>query len=131
MIRSHLDYIDFVVESGSADRIDNLQKKSNTQYCMVPENRRDINLLYEKYNIESLRLRHKRNLAKIRYSQSTKVQNLKIDTVKMKNDFTTKTRVFVSPLYRGLRLWDSLPTDLQKEKESRAFKKKIAEHFFN
>ena len=89
MIRSHLDYIDFVVESGLGDRIqklDNLQKKATRriEYCMVPENRWDINLLYEKYNIESLRLRHKRNLAKIRYSQSTKVKNFKIDTVKIK-----------------------------------------------
>ena len=144
MIRPHLDYIDFVVDSGSADRVqklDNLRKATRRiEYCMIPENRHDINVLYEKYNIESLRLRRKRNLAKIMYSQSSKVQNLKIITtemnlrsknkVKMKNDFTSKTRVFASPLYRGIRLWDLLPIELQKEKDCRTFKKKIAKHFF-
>ena len=146
MIRPHLDYIYFVVESGSANRIqklENLQKKATRriEYCTVPENRKDINALYEKYNIENLRLRRKRNLSKIMYSQSTRVQNLKTDMVKinlrsknkvkMKNDFTSKTRVFNSPLFRGLRLWDSLPTDLQKEKEEIIFKKKIGKYLFN
>ena len=42
MIRPHLDYIDSVVESGSADRIqklDTLQKKAirRIEYCMAPE----------------------------------------------------------------------------------------------
>ena len=128
MIRPHLDYIDFVIDSGSADRVqrlDNLQKKvtRKIEYCIVPENRRDINDLYRSYNIESLKLRRKRNLVKIMYSQSTDVQNIKVDTIKtnlrskskvrLKNNFTSKTRVFNSPLYRGLRLWDSLPCDLQ------------------
>ena len=145
MVRPHLDYIDFVIDSGSADRIqrlDDLQKKATRriEYCIVPENRRNINDLYGNYNIESLKLRRKRNLVKIIYSQSTDVQNLKIDTVKtnlrsknkvrLKNDFTSKTRVFNSPLYRGLRLWDSLPSDLQKEKDSRIFKKRIAKYCF-
>ena len=142
LVRPHLDYIDFVVESGSADiesRKLMVYKKKKTrriEYCMVPENRQYINFLYEKHGIEDLNLRWKRNLVKIMYSQSTLDQNLKIDMVttnlrsqnkvKMKNDFTSKTRVFNSPLYRGIRLWDSLPSDLQKEKDNRVFKKKIA-----
>ena len=35
--------------------------------------------------------------------------------VKMKKDFTSKTRVYNSPLYRGTLLWDSLPENIQKE----------------
>ena len=54
MIRPHLDYIDFVVESGSADRI---QKVDTLKYCMVPENRQNLDVLMEKYKIECLRLR--------------------------------------------------------------------------
>ena len=145
MVRPHLDYIEFVVDSGSADRIqrlDDLQKKATRrkEYCIVPENRRNINDFYGNYNIESLKLRRKRILVKIIYSQSTDIQNLKIDTVKtnlrsknkvrLKNDFSSKTRVFNSPLYRGLRLWDSLPCDLQTEKDGRLFKKKIANYCF-
>ena len=66
----------------------------------------------EKYNIESLRLRRKKNLAKIMYIQSSKIDNLKMSTtnivlrstrkVKMKKYFTSKTRVYNSPPYRGL-----------------------------
>ena len=107
----------------------------------MPENRQDIKVLYDNYNIENLRLRRKRNLVKMMYSQSMNVQNLKVNKVttnlrsknkvKLKNDFTSKTRVLSSPLYRGLRLWDSLPSDLHKEKDSWTFKKKIAKYHFN
>ena len=50
MIRPHVDYIDFVVESGSADRIqrlDSLQKKAihRIEYCPVPENRKTLDVL--------------------------------------------------------------------------------------
>ena len=143
MIRPHLDYIDFTIDSGSADRIqklDNLQKKAvrRIEYCLNPENRQNIETLMEKYNIESLRLRRKKNLAKIMYIQSSKIDNLKMSTtnivlrstrkVKMKKDFTSKTRVYNSPLYRGLRLWDSLPENIQKETDKASFKKRIATH---
>ena len=74
------------------------------------------------------------------YTQSSKIDNLKMSTtnivlrstrkVKMKKDFTSKTRVPVynSPLYRGLRLWDSLPENIQKETDKAFFKKRIATH---
>ena len=145
MIRPHLDYIDFVVESGSADRIqklDNLQKKAirRVEYSVTPENRQNLDVLLGKYKIECLRLRRKRNLVKIMYSQSSYILNLKIDTVKinlrsknkihMKKDFTSKTKILNSPLYRGLKLWDSLPSDLQKEKSIQSFKKRLKTHTF-
>ena len=146
MIRPHLDYIDFVVESGSADRIkkhDNLKKKAvrRIEYCPVPENRQVLDVLLEKYKIESLHLRRQRNLAKIMYSRSSCSENLKIDTLKinlrskkkihMKRDFTSKTKILNSPLYRGiLKLWDSLPSDMQKEKDFRAFRKRLTTYSF-
>ena len=98
------------------------------EHCMVPENRKHFDVLIEEYKIESLSLRRKRNLVKIMYSQSSQVQNIKIDTVTinlrskkkvhMKKDFTSKTKVLNSPLYRGLKLWDSLLSDMQKEKDT-------------
>ena len=85
MIRPHLDYIDFTIDSGSADRIqklDNLQKKAvrRIEYCLNPANRQNIETLMEKYNIESIRLRRKKNLAKIMYTQSSKIDNVKLIT---------------------------------------------------
>ena len=140
-----MDYIDFVVESGSADRIkklDNLQKKAirRVEYCKTPEMRQSLDVLLEKYKIENLRLRRKRNLVKIMYSQSSCPENRKIDTVKinlrsknkihLKKDFTSKTKILNSPLYRGIGLWDSLPSDMQQEKDFRVFKKRLATHTF-
>ena len=79
MIRPHLNYIAFVVESGSANRIqklDTLQKKAirRVEYCVVPENRQDSDVLLGKYKVENLCLRWKRNLVKIMYSQSSQVK---------------------------------------------------------
>ena len=64
----------------------------------------------------------------------------KVDTVKinlrskkkihMKKDFTSKTKILNSPLYRGIKLWDSLPGDIQKEKDFRNFKKTLLTHTF-
>ena len=53
MIRPHLDYIDFTIDFGSADRIqklNNLQKKAvqRIEYCLNPENRQNIETLIEK-----------------------------------------------------------------------------------
>ena len=147
MIRPHLDYIDFVVESGSADRIkklDNLQKKAvrRIEYCVSPENRQNLDVLLGKYKIENLQLRRKRNLVKIMYSRSScsLYQNLKVDTVKinlrskkkihMKKDFSSETKILNSPLYRGIKLWDSLPSDLQKEQDFRTFRKRLTTYTF-
>ena len=145
MIRPHLDYIDFVLDSSSADRVrklDTLQNKAlrRIEYCMIKENRLAYSVLQQKYNIDDLRLRRKRNLLKIIHARSTVLksadsENHRIelrsnDKVKIKMDFTAKTRVFNSPLYRGSRLWNLLPVDLQKEKDKYIFKKKIRTHVF-
>ena len=61
MIRPYLDYIDFVIDSGSADRIqrlDNLQRKAirRIEYSIAPENRKKVEILQEEYDIEDLKL---------------------------------------------------------------------------
>ena len=107
---------------------------------MNPDDRQDTDVLRVKYNIEELRLRCKRNLVKIMHTQSKNIVNLKATSVernfrstnkiKMKNDFTNITKVYNSPLYRGIRLWDCLPASLQKEEDKYSFKKKISSHTF-
>ena len=145
MIRPHMDYIDFVIDSSSADRVkklDNLQRKAlrRIEYCMVKENRMDYSTLQTKYNIEDLKLRRNRNLLKIIHAKSSSLKSMDSEShrielrsntkVKIKMDFTAKTRVFNSPLYRGVRLWNSLPANLQTEKDKNTFKKKLRTHTF-
>ena len=110
MIRPHLDYIDFVVDSGSSDRIkklDRLQEKAvrRIEYCFDKESRKDINILQEDFNIGSLSLRRKRNLVKIVYCTSKDKVNVdssrpNIDLrskpkVKLKKKFTAITKVYI------------------------------------
>ena len=74
------------------------------------------------------------------YTQSKNTENLKATSVKrtlrsakkikMKNYFMNITKVYKSPLYRGIRPWDSLPASLQKEEDKYSFKKKISSHTF-
>ena len=52
MIRPHLDYIDFIIDSSSADRIqklDNLQKKAvrRIEYCPNPDIDRTLKLSWK------------------------------------------------------------------------------------
>ena len=42
--------------------------------------------------------------------------------VKLKNTFTSITKVYNSPFYRGIRLWDQIPPELQKEENNIKFK---------
>ena len=68
---------------------------------MNPDDRQDRDVQV-KYNVEKLRLRRKRNLAKIMHTQSKNIENLKATSVernlriankiKMKNDFTNITK---------------------------------------
>ena len=80
-------------------------------------------------------LRRQRNLVKIIHKTSKDKINLnlvrpKMDLrskpkVKLKTDFTSITKVYNSPLYRGLRLWDQLPPEMQKEDNNVKFKNGI------
>ena len=130
MIRPHLDYIDFVVDSGTSDRIqklDRLQGKviRRIEYCFDKNHRKELDVLQGEFNIEPLPLRRNRNLVKIVHKTSKNMENVDISRpgidlrskpkVKLKNNFTSLTKVYNSPLYRGIRLWDQLPPLLQKE----------------
>ena len=81
MIRPHLDYIDFVVDSGSVNRISQLDKLQNEairriEYCINPDKRKEMGELHVCYNIEKLTTRRKRNLLKIIYKESKDITNV-------------------------------------------------------
>ena len=46
--------------------------------------------------------------------------------VKMISDFTKLTKIQRSPYYRGLKLWNSLPGNVQKEESKSKFKFKLS-----
>ena len=105
---------------------------------MIKENRLEYSVLQTKYNMEDLRLHRDRNLIKIMHAKSPMHKSVDSENhgielrsnskVKIKMDYTAKTRVFNSSLYRGTRLWNLLPIDLQKEKDKFVFKKKLRSH---
>ena len=139
MIRPHLDYIDFEVESRSADRVrklDSLQKKAlmRIEYSIDPQNRKSYQILQDEYTIQDLCIRRKRNLVKIIHAPTGKLElparepsqrkSRSSSKVKINNKFTSITKVYNRLLYRGERLWDILLENMQKEQDKHVFKKK-------
>ena len=96
MIRPHLDYIDFVLESGTSDRIlklDRLQEKviRRIEYSIDKKERKEIDVLQKEFNIESLPLRRQRNLVKIVHKTSKVKAN--VDVSRPKIDLRSKPKV--------------------------------------
>ena len=137
MVRPYLEYIDFVIKSSTKEkikRIDNLQRKAlrRIEYCNNPEDRESYDILGRKYNIEQLCVRRKRSLLRMMYTVSKDGDNIKENTygmklrsgdkIKLKDDFSDKTKLHKSPYFRGLKLWESLPVEVQKSENLNMFK---------
>ena len=74
MIKPHLEYVDFIIESGSkvyVNKLDRLQERAlrTIEYCCQPENRMTYSRLEKKYGIENLYTRRKRSLLMQMYGQ--------------------------------------------------------------
>ena len=128
MIRPYMEYIDFIVESGTKEKIEKLDKLQDRalrriEYCVNPVDRLEYGALRSKYNIEELEVRRKRSLLRIMYDQSKDENNIVVVThdinlrsnskVKLKNKFSLLTKLHASPYYRGCDLWSRLPEDIQ------------------
>ena len=96
----------------------------------------DIDVLMQKYNIEHLDVRHKKELLNLMFTKSKDATSLSVPSnnfvitrshykVKFVSDFTMKTRVQTSPLYRGIGLWDKLPKEIQKLDSKIDFKRAV------
>ena len=140
LIMCHMDYGDFVIDSGikaNIDRLDRLQTRTIRciEYQLDRTKRRDLNMLYKRYKLEPLESRRKRNLVKLMYSESKnplnrdnyrpKIVLRSSKSVKMSHKFTRLTKIQKSPYYRGLELWDKLPQDIHKIESKIEFKNKI------
>ena len=97
-------------------------------------NRMSMEELYHRYKLEPLEKRRKRNLLKIMYKESKTDTNIDVyrpervlcstKDVKMKHKFTKLTKIQRSPYYRGLKLWDELPQDIDSNLAFKAAIKK-------
>ena len=137
MIRPYLEYVDFAIDSSSkekVDRIDRLQCKAlrRIEHCNIPEEREPYVVLERKYKIEKLCIRRKRSLLRMMYMSSKDNDNIKEvehdinlrsrSKVKLKDDFSSLTKLHNSPYFRGLKLWNALPHEVQKAENNQVFK---------
>ena len=129
MIRPHLEYVDFVVEPGSkslVSNIDRLQERAlrRIEFCISTENKKTYIELGSKYGIEHLHIRMKRSLLNLMYrpTQCKDEFNVVQDTgdflrsnkkVKMKYKFSRLAKLYNSPYYKGVKLWNILPDYIQ------------------
>ena len=133
MIRLHMEYVDFIVESGSkklVSRLDKLQERAlrRIEYCKKSENRKEYSVLEKEYKIENLSIRRNRNLLRYMFLQSKNEIN-KVNTksdrilrsdkkLNLKTKFSNLSKLHNSPFYRGVRLWNRLSCEMQKCVES-------------
>ena len=140
MIRPHVEYGDFLIDSSTQkciDRIERLQERTVRviEYEHLPNKRKEMSKLKSSLGIEDLAVRRKRSLLRLMYSLSKQPTNVEIATIsmslrsskklKLKSDFTRLTKIQRSPYYRGLYLWNSLPEKLQKETNRLKFKMNV------
>ena len=145
MIRPHLEYGDFLVDSANqlnVEKLERLQEKvlRLVEYQKLRCNRKDILSLKLSLKIENLETRRKLNLLRLMFDQSkctdnilenstTLTMSLRSDqNVKMKSDFTRITKIQMSPYYRGVELWNKLPYEIQNISSKMKFKSMVKMH---
>ena len=140
MIRPHLEYGDFIVGTANQNfinKLDRLQDKAvRLAEYRTYENRQNISDLMNVLGIEKLEIRRNHSLLNLMYTESKIPSNIEeskdymilrsTKKVKMKSDFTKLTKIQRSPYYRGLKLWNSLPENVQKEESKSKFKFKLS-----
>ena len=141
MIMPHYDYVDFVIDSATAEKTKRLEKLHKRairiiEYTIDHECKKPYTELYTKYNLTSLYQRRAEHLILFMYkisknitknieTQRPKIELRSRNKVKFKNKFTKISKVQNSPYYRGEFLWNQLPDDLQCEVELSIFKNRV------
>ena len=92
MIRPHLEYVDFIVESGSeklVSKLNRIQQRAlrRVQYCKKSENRKEYSILKKEYKVENLSVRRAQNLLRYWFEQS----KIEIKTVNTRSDQMLQT----------------------------------------
>ena len=117
--------------------MDRLQERAlrRIEYCKNPEIRREYKKLENEYNIENLQTRRKCSILRYMFHQSKDEMNkvhIKGDRIlrsnkklQLKSKFSNLTKLHNSPYYRGVKVWNSLPYDVQTCKNRVEFKKMV------
>ena len=139
------EYASFILDSATkknCNKLDKLQERAVRliYFHKTFENGKrvfmDINELMKKYNIDHLDVRRKKQLLSLMFNLSKDETKLSVadenvvvtrssEKVKFITEFTSITRVQISPLYRGIMLWDKLPKDIQTLGSKIDFKRAI------
>ena len=140
MIRPLIEYVDFVIDSGSKcqiSKLDRFQERAlrRIEYCKKPENRKTYVELEKLYKIENLHVRRDRSLLGQMFFQSkddiNRIYNKcervlrSSKRINLKYKFSHLTKIHNSPFYRGVKLWNGLPVEIQNCKVKSEFKKML------
>ena len=75
-----MEYGDFIVDSSNQKHIDNLkqlqEKSLRLAEYQTPESRKEMSILKSEFGIECLKIRRKRSLLRLTFSQNKKDENL-------------------------------------------------------
>ena len=140
MIRPHVEYVDFVIESGSksiVSKLDRLQERAlrKIENCNRAEIKKTYGELEIQYRIEPLKYRRSCSLLRQMYYQSQIEINImeekcertlrSSNKINMRYKFSNLTKLHNSPYYRGAKLWNTLPERIQKCKIKLEFKRMV------
>ena len=128
----------FLIDSGTAyyrRKLDNLHEKAIRIIDCNKNINSDMNVLENLYSISSLNRRRKEHHCTIMYRLSRRGEC--IDTyrpkirlrsrkkVKFRNKKRNLEKITKSPLYRGIKLWDMIPDNIQRSVTKVKFKQQI------
>ena len=95
------------------------------------ENRKEYSTLEKEYSIERLSIRRTRSLLRYMFHQSKDEKNKvksKSDQIlrsnkkmKLRYKFSKLTKLHQSPFYRGVKIWNELPWEVQRSNNSVEF----------
>ena len=140
MILPHFDYVDFIFDSATnecTEKLERLHKRAlrKVEFCSDYTQKSDYNKILKEYGLTTLYQRRTEHLLTFVYKykgdivaidpQKTKIELRSKNKVKLKCNFTTKTKVQNSPLYRGILLCNRLLEETQKSKTLIEFKKGV------
>ena len=132
------DYADFLIESGTTyyiNRLHNLHEKAVWLIDCNKHKDEDLSSLERRYLLESPSMRRKEHHCMIMYRLSGKGQYIdryrppirlrSRKKVKFKTYKRNLSKIVKSPFYRGIKLWDMIPIEIQRSVTKVKFKREL------
>ena len=133
LVRPYLEYCDFLIDSSlkrHVDKYDNVQKRALRTINYGPGVHRTYAETMREYDVQHLLIRRKEHLLMNMFTNKNNPEYVDMnrpdrllrnhDGTKFKIRATRNQKVFKSPYYRGVQLWERLPNvtrTLQVKKE--------------